>query len=148
MKPYYIRRELLTLFILIFVSILPAPAQETAGPTVTVRMTVTAAGLSEERVPDITSNNVTVRQRGDTLQVTKWEPARGGCSGSLIYPSSSMTLPIRAWDRSLTNYAPLLMLNHRLPELVWAICVMLQRKLHRTHSGPCSGRQRLAITFA
>ena len=80
MKPYYIRRELLTLFILIFSSILAAHAQETAGPTVTVRMTVTAAGLSEERVPDITSNNVTVRQRGDTLRVTKWEPARGAAA--------------------------------------------------------------------
>jgi hypothetical protein len=81
MKPYYIRRELQTLFILIFVSILAAHAQEVAGPTVTVRMTVTAAGLSEERVPDITRNNVTVRQRRDTLQVTKWEPARGAAAG-------------------------------------------------------------------
>ncbi len=73
MKQYRIRREVLTFFILIFASILAAHAQEAAqqeaaGPTVTVRMTVTASGLSDGSTPTVTQNDVTVRQRRDTCK--------------------------------------------------------------------------------
>ena len=45
MKQYRIRREVLTFFIVLFASVLAAHSQnESAGPTVTVRMTVTASG--------------------------------------------------------------------------------------------------------
>jgi hypothetical protein len=82
MKQYRIRRELLTFCILIFTSIFSLHAQEeSAGPTVTVRMTVTASGLSDGATPNMSQNDVTVRQRRDTLRVTKWEPARGAAAG-------------------------------------------------------------------
>ncbi len=82
MKQYRIRREVLTFFVLIFASVLALHAQEAAaGPTVTVRMTVTASVLNDRRMPDITQNDVSVRQRRDTLKVTKWEPARGAAAG-------------------------------------------------------------------
>jgi hypothetical protein len=82
MKQYRIRRVILTFFILIFASILAVHAQEeSAGPTVTVRMTITASGLSDGRVSDVSRNDVIVRQRRDTLQVTKWERARGAAAG-------------------------------------------------------------------
>ena len=82
MKQDRIRRKVIIFFVLIFASILAVHAQdESAGPTVTVRMTVTASGLSEARVPDVGRNDVVVRQRRDTLHVTKWEPARGAAAG-------------------------------------------------------------------
>lgn len=82
MRQNRIRREVLTFLILIFASVLATYAQnESAGPTVTVRMTVTASGLSDGRVPDVSRNDVVVRQRRETLKVTKWEPARGAAAG-------------------------------------------------------------------
>ena len=44
-------------------------------------MTVTASGLGDGRAPDLTQNDVIVRQRRDTLRVTKWVPARGAAAG-------------------------------------------------------------------
>ncbi len=82
MKQYRIRREVLTLFVFIFASVLALHAQEeSAGPTVPVRMTVTASGLGDGRMADPTQNDVVVRQRRDTLRVTKWVPARGAAAG-------------------------------------------------------------------
>jgi hypothetical protein len=86
MKQYRIRREVLTLFILIFATVFAARAQETAqqeaaGPTVPVRMTVTASGLSDGSAPTVSQNDVSVRQRRETLRVTKWVPARGAAAG-------------------------------------------------------------------
>jgi hypothetical protein len=84
MKLY--RRDVLTFFILIFATILTAHTQETAqqeaaGPTVTVRMTVTASGLSDGGTATVSQNDVTVRQRRDNLHVTKWVAARGAAAG-------------------------------------------------------------------
>jgi hypothetical protein len=82
MKQYPIGREFFTFLVLMFVGVATVYAQdEPTGPTVTVRMTVTAAGLSDERVSDVTRNDVVVRQRRDTLRMTKWEPARGDAAG-------------------------------------------------------------------
>ena len=82
MTQYRTRRAVLTLFLWIFAGSVALEAQEeSAGPTVTVRMTVTASGLSDGRTPDISKNDVVVRQRRDTLRVTKWEPARGAAAG-------------------------------------------------------------------
>ncbi|HMH14697.1 MAG TPA: hypothetical protein VK578_16480 [Edaphobacter sp.] len=82
MKQYPIGREFFTFLVLMFVGVATVYAQdEPTGPTVTVRMTVTAAGLSDERVSDVTRKDVVVRQRRDTLRVTKWEPARGDAAG-------------------------------------------------------------------
>jgi len=82
MKQYPLGREFLTFLVLIFAGIVATQAQnDAAGPIVTVRMTVTAAGLSDERISDVSRNDVVVRQRRDTLRVTKWEPARGAAAG-------------------------------------------------------------------
>jgi len=82
MRQNRIKCEVLTFLILIFARVPAIYAQnESAGPTVTVRMTVTASGLSDGRVPDVSRNDVVVRQRRETLKVTKWEPARGAAAG-------------------------------------------------------------------
>jgi hypothetical protein len=82
MKQYRIRREVLIFFAIVFASVLTVHAQQAAaGPTVPVRMTVTASGLGDGRVADLTQNDVNVRQRRDTLKVTKWVPARGAAAG-------------------------------------------------------------------
>jgi hypothetical protein len=81
MKRDGIRREFLIGFVLIFVSIFSVHAQETGGSTVPVRMTVTVAVLGDRRMPEVTQKDVSVTQRRDNLQVTKWQAARGAAAG-------------------------------------------------------------------
>jgi hypothetical protein len=64
-------------------ALLPVHAQERASaPTVPVRMTVTLQVLGEDKsTPEVSSEDVVVRQGKDRLQVTGWTPASGDRAG-------------------------------------------------------------------
>jgi hypothetical protein len=62
-------------------AIAPSSAQEKAMATVPVRITVTANVASEKRMPEISREDVVVKQGKDRLQVTEWLPAQGDRAG-------------------------------------------------------------------
>jgi hypothetical protein len=66
-----------------FVGLLPAQGQEkTIAPTTTTQMTVTVRTLGEnKRMPEISHEDVIVKQGKDRLKVTNWTPARGDRAG-------------------------------------------------------------------
>jgi len=74
-------RDALVAFSAIFVAIFPLQAQEKAT-TVPVRMTVTVRLLDKnKRMPDVSREDVIVRQGKDRLKVTGWTPAHEGHAG-------------------------------------------------------------------
>ena len=58
---------------------------EATAPTppegVTVRMVVTASGVSDSNLPEVSMRDVQVSQRRQSLQITGWTPARGNHAG-------------------------------------------------------------------
>ncbi len=82
------KKMVLLLAALTLLGTIPALAQEkaiaatTPQMTVPVTMTVTLRTLGDsKRTPEVTKEDVVVRQRDKRLQVTGWEPARGGRAG-------------------------------------------------------------------
>lgn len=63
---------------------------------VTVRMVVTASGVGDDAVPEVSMHDVQVSQRRQSLQVTGWTPARGNHAGLNLF-----VLIDDAADRSL-----------------------------------------------
>ncbi len=61
-------------------SVAPLNAQEKAA-TVPVRMTVTVNVASDKRMPEITQQDVFVKQGKERLHVTEWVPAQGDHAG-------------------------------------------------------------------
>jgi hypothetical protein len=83
MKNYQRLHKILFLAAIVFMGSLPVYAGGKA-PTTTapVRMTVTLQGLAEnKRMPEVTHEDVIVRQGKDRLPVTSWTPARGDRAG-------------------------------------------------------------------
>jgi hypothetical protein len=76
--------KFLFLLAIAFMGLLPALAAKKAPTTTTTpaRMTVTLQVLGEDkRTPEVTEEDVIVRQGKDRLPVTSWTPARGDRSG-------------------------------------------------------------------
>jgi VWFA-related protein len=114
MKRYRIGCKTLTLIFAVCASISAARAQDDTaptGPTVPVRMTVTASALGDRPVPEVKREDVTVRQRRNRMQVTKWQAARGDAAGLdlflLIDDSSDTSLGSQLNDlRAFINAQP------------------------------------------
>src|SRR6185437_5070327 len=104
-------RDALVAFSAIFVAIFPLQAQEKAT-TVPVRMTVTVRLLDKnKRMPDVSREDVIVRQGKDRLKVTGWTPAHEGHAGLdlfiLIDDSSDLSLGSQLDDlRAFINAQP------------------------------------------
>jgi len=104
-------RDALVAFSAIFVAIFPLQAQEKAT-TVPVRMTVTVRLLDKnKRMPDVSREDVIVRQGKDRLKVTGWTPAHEGHAGLdlfiLIDDSSDPSLGSQLDDlRAFINAQP------------------------------------------
>ena len=104
-------RDALVAFSAIFVAIFPLQAQEKAT-TVPVRMTVTVRLLDKnKRMPDVSREDVIVRQGKDRLKVTGWTPAHEGHAGLdlfiLIDDSSDPSLGSQLDDlRAFVNAQP------------------------------------------
>ena len=60
---------------------LPLSAQETSTATVPVRMTVTAGVASNKRMPEISQQDIKVKQGAQHLKVQEFVPAQGGRAG-------------------------------------------------------------------
>lgn len=94
--------------ILIVVS---ANAQETSTATVPVRMTVTASVPSDKRMPDLSQQDIMVKQGKQRLKVTGWVPAQGTRAGLdlfiLIDDASNPSLGIHLDDlKAFINSQP------------------------------------------
>ncbi|HEX4077150.1 MAG TPA: hypothetical protein VHX49_17250 [Candidatus Acidoferrales bacterium] len=97
-----------------FLGIVPAQAQEKAPQTTTpVQMTVTLNVLGEnKRMPEVSREDVIVRQGRERLEVTGWEPLREGNTGLdlfvLIDDASNPVVGSQFDDlRSFINAQPL-----------------------------------------
>lgn len=74
-------RDALIISTAVFVTIFPLQAQEKTA-AVPVRLTVTVRLLDKDkRMPDVSREDVIVRQGKDRLKVTGWTPAREGQAG-------------------------------------------------------------------
>lgn len=72
----------LTICAVLFTGILYLQAQDKpAATTVPVRMTVTATPLGDKTMPELSRDDVMVKQGKDRLKVTDWTPARGDQAG-------------------------------------------------------------------
>jgi len=70
----------------LFVTIPAARAAESATTaTVPVKMTVTASVAEDKRMPEITQQDVFVKQGKERLTVTGWVPAQGGQAGLELF---------------------------------------------------------------
>jgi hypothetical protein len=83
MKTNYIVQKAAALLAFAFMGLLPLQAQEkTPVATTPVQMTVTVRLLGEnKRMPEVTREDVIVRQGNDRLKVTGWTPVRGNGAG-------------------------------------------------------------------
>jgi hypothetical protein len=73
--------------VLIFLSVVasaPPMAQESAS-LVPVKMLVTVGGQGGKRLPDITPEDIVVRQGNNRLKVTDWTPATGDNGGLALF---------------------------------------------------------------
>ena len=92
--------------------IIPAQAQDQAAATTPARMTVTVRLLDQDkRMPDVSREDVIVRQGKNRLQVTGWTPARGERGGLdlfiLVDDASDPSLGSQLDDlRSFVNAQP------------------------------------------
>jgi hypothetical protein len=76
------RLRALTVLAIVFTGTLCLRGQDKApATTVPVRMTVTATPLGDKAMPDVTRDDVMVKQGKDRLKVTDWTPARGDQAG-------------------------------------------------------------------
>jgi hypothetical protein len=76
------RLNALLVLAVVFVSTLSLQAQDKApATTVPVRLTVTATALDDKTMPELTRDDVMVKQGKDRLKVTEWTPARGDQAG-------------------------------------------------------------------
>ena len=73
----------LMIFTIACIALLPVRAHgKKTDTTVPVRMTVTLQALGEnKRMPEVTPQDVIVKQGKDRLKVTSWTPARGDHAG-------------------------------------------------------------------
>jgi hypothetical protein len=72
----------LAVFAMVITGMLYLQAQDKApAATVPVRMTVTATPLNDKAMPELTRDDVMVKQGKDRLKVTDWTPARGDQAG-------------------------------------------------------------------
>ncbi len=72
----------LTVLAVVFTSMLCLQAQDKAPATnVPVRMTVTATPLNDKTMPELSRDDIMVKQGKDRLKVTDWTPARGDQAG-------------------------------------------------------------------
>jgi hypothetical protein len=62
-------------------SVVPLNAQDTAAATVPVKMTVTVNVANDKRMPEITQQDVVVKQGKERLKVTDWTSAQGDRAG-------------------------------------------------------------------
>jgi hypothetical protein len=85
MKKNWIHR-LPLLLAFAFLGIIPAQAQEKTSATTPVKMTVTLNVLGEnKRTPEVSREDVIVRQGHSRLEVTGWEPLREGNTGRDLF---------------------------------------------------------------
>jgi hypothetical protein len=76
------RLSALLVLAVVFTSTLSMWAQDKAPvATVPVRMTVTATAMNDKTMPELTRDDVMVKQGKDRLKVTEWTPARGDQAG-------------------------------------------------------------------
>ena len=76
------RLKALTILAVMFTSVLYLQAQDKApATTVPVRMTVAATPLGDKTMPEVSRDDVMVKQGKDRLKVTDWIPARGDQAG-------------------------------------------------------------------
>jgi hypothetical protein len=82
-KNHWIKKLSLLLAALTFMGLFPVEAQEKAiAPTAPARMTVTVRVLGDDkRMPEVTREDVIVRQGKVRLPVTSWTPARDARAG-------------------------------------------------------------------
>jgi hypothetical protein len=72
----------LTVLAVVFTGMLCLQAQDKAPATnVPVRMTVTATPLNDKTMPELSRDDIMVKQGKDRLKVTDWTPARGDQAG-------------------------------------------------------------------
>lgn len=72
----------LTVLTVVFTGMLYLQAQDKpAAATLPVRMTVTATPLNDKAMPELSRDDVMVKQGKDRLKVTDWTPARGDQAG-------------------------------------------------------------------
>ncbi len=74
----------ITLVAMLMASIVPMDATETAANSIT-RMTVTANVANDKRMPEISQQDVIVKQGKQRLQVTEWVPAQGDRAGLELF---------------------------------------------------------------
>jgi hypothetical protein len=71
--------------LLIAIAAAPLMGQDTSPSLVSAKMLVTVGGQSGKRLPDITPEDIVVRQGNSRLKVTEWTPARGENGGSALF---------------------------------------------------------------
>ena len=72
------RLKALTVVAVVFAGMLYLQAQDKpAATTVPVRMTVTATPLNDKAMPELSRDDIMVKQGKERLKVTDWTPARG-----------------------------------------------------------------------
>jgi len=80
MREYRVPRKALNVFTCALMSVFFLPAQSPVG-TVPVQMTVTLEVLGDKRMPEVSREDVMVKQDKDRLKVTDWIAARGDRAG-------------------------------------------------------------------
>jgi hypothetical protein len=70
---------------MLMVGISAGAAEVMSNATIQVSMTVTANVAANKRVPELTPDNVVVKQGKSRLQVTEWVPARGDRAGLELF---------------------------------------------------------------
>ncbi|MGA2420353.1 MAG: hypothetical protein ABSG69_09730 [Candidatus Acidiferrum sp.] len=113
MQKNYLLQKLSMLLALAFVGLVPVHAQESATATTTpVQMTVGLRVIGDDkRMPDVTREDIVVKQGKERLQVTGWKPAQGENAGLdlfiLIDDASDPVLASQYEDlRSFINAQP------------------------------------------
>ena len=91
-------------------TVAPSNAQEAAAG-VPVRMTVTATGPNDKRMPELSQRDIAVTQGKERLKVTEWVPAKGDRAGLdlfiLIDDASNPTLGMHFDDlKTFINAQP------------------------------------------
>ena len=79
------RKMLLFLIVVVTVGLSLQAKAPVPAKGVAVRMVVTASGIDDAGLPEVTMRDVQVSQRREHLKVTSWTPARGDHAGLKIF---------------------------------------------------------------
>lgn len=86
MKAYGVTRKVATGFVVVLMSLFSLQAQEKApATTVPVSMTVTMSVADDKRMPEVSQEDVIVKQGKNRLHVTGWTAARGDHAGLNLF---------------------------------------------------------------